>query len=495
MLIRRLRVALLTSLPLCFAAGAAGAPQTPGGPASGLERPLTAVSYPEDETIRLSLASSPHLASAVGEAKIRRRRGVTEIDLELKQMQPAMLFGGDINTYVLWTVTPEGRADNAGEIITQGSNARLTATTPLAAFGVMVTAEPHFLARKPSRFVILTSTDAGLLQQKGAAPVPVTYSDFVTSYNARQENLPGLAEARGEARTDRHQALIAVRSAEEAGAQEWAREVFEQARAALSETQKTFAGGAADKDLTIVAHRAVRLAVRAKELAEQRRAAALLADERKVNHETIEKLRADLAEASALAARSSEDAKTWRARAEELSARLTEAEQSILKANQEADRLARDRASAQRAAEAARNQAAGFSVRMQNALRQLADIESGSRGLTVFLPDVLFTSGSSKLLPGAREVLSRIAGVLLVAPEYRLSIEGHTDSTGSPAVNRKLSAARADAVRKYLEDCGISIAMMSARGFGETQPIASNNTAAGRQQNRRVELVIEGLMP
>jgi len=464
-----------------------------GSQESALQREVATVAYREGETINVTLVSSPHLAEAYGEAKVRRRRGITEVEVSLEQMQPAMLFGGDYNTYVLWILSPEGSIFNAGEIITQGSNGRQRATTTLASFGLMVTAEPHFLARKPSPFVILTSSEAGLLRQKAAIGPVLTYSEFAPAYNFEQENLVGPAEVRGESRTDRHQAIVAVRFAEEAGAQEWAQEVLAQARESLTLTQQAFAQGLDAKALTMLGHRTVRLAVHAKELAEERRAAAMLADERKMNRETIASLQQGKTEAERAVVRLTGESGRARALAEKTESRLRQVEQAMLTANQEADELAREKAAALQAAQTAENQAAGFFARMQHAMGQIADIRESERGLVVNLPDVLFASNSSRLQSGAREVLSRIAGVLLVAPEHHLSIEGHTDSTGRTAANQALSEKRAAAVANYLVDCGISPAMMVMRGFGESQPIASNQNAAGRKQNRRVEIVIEGL--
>lgn len=459
----------------------------------GLKREIVAATYPEGTTVKVSLAASPHLAEAFGEAKVRRRRGVTDLEIDLQQMQPAMMFGGDYNTYVLWVVSPEGLIYNTGEIIVNGAKAKQKVTTPLAGFGIMVTAEPHFLVAKPSPFVVLTSTGDGLAQQQGIAAKPFGYSDFAGPYKFEKANLVGPVEIKGQMRSGRHQANIAVRFAEESGAQEWAPKVFKQARAALSETLQGFASGLEEKDLTVQVNRTVRLAVQAKRLAEERRAAAQLADERQSARETIARLQREKADAEARVEQFRLAAEQAGATAEKTAQRLREIEQQMLAANQAADQLAREKATAERAARAAENQAAGFYARMHDALEQLAEIRESERGLVVNLPGVLFASNSSRLQPSAREVLSRIAGVLLVAPEYRLAIEGHTDSTGRTAANQKLSEKRAAAVANYLVKCGISAATISIRGYGESRPIASNRNPAGRKKNRRVEIVIEGL--
>jgi outer membrane protein OmpA-like peptidoglycan-associated protein len=108
------------------------------------------------------------------------------------------------------------------------------------------------------------------------------------------------------------------------------------------------------------------------------------------------------------------------------------------------------------------------------------------------MSDVLFDTGSSTLKPGAREKLAKISGILLAHKGLTLQIEGHTDSVGSDDFNQQLSERRSDSVRDFLAEEGVATSAMSARGFGKTQPVSSNDTAEGRQRNRRVELVVNG---
>jgi outer membrane protein OmpA-like peptidoglycan-associated protein len=115
-----------------------------------------------------------------------------------------------------------------------------------------------------------------------------------------------------------------------------------------------------------------------------------------------------------------------------------------------------------------------------------------ARGLIVNMSDVLFDTGSATLKPGAREKLAKISGILLAHPGLTLQIEGHTDSVGSDEFNMELSGRRADGVRDYLAQEGVAASGMTARGFGKTQPVATNDTPEGRQRNRRVELVVNG---
>jgi outer membrane protein OmpA-like peptidoglycan-associated protein len=120
------------------------------------------------------------------------------------------------------------------------------------------------------------------------------------------------------------------------------------------------------------------------------------------------------------------------------------------------------------------------------------ETRESARGLIVNMSDVLFDFGKYTLRPEAREKLARVSGIILAHPGLKIDVEGHTDSVGSDEFNQKLSEQRAGAVRDYLTTSGISTENVTSRGFGEAQPVASNDTSQGRQQNRRVELVVSG---
>src|SRR5262249_37118940 len=115
-----------------------------------------------------------------------------------------------------------------------------------------------------------------------------------------------------------------------------------------------------------------------------------------------------------------------------------------------------------------------------------------ARGLIVNMSDVLFDTGRYTLKPGAREKLAKVSGIILAHSGLRIDVEGHTDSVGGDEYNMKLSEDRANAVRAYLVQQGVGADKVTARGFGKTKPVATNNTGAGRQANRRVEMVVSG---
>ena len=128
-------------------------------------------------------------------------------------------------------------------------------------------------------------------------------------------------------------------------------------------------------------------------------------------------------------------------------------------------------------------------MRQFNAVLQTRDT---ARGLIVNMSDVLFDTAKYSLRPLAREKLAKVAGIVSGHPGLRLDVEGHTDSVGGDEYNQQLSEHRGTAVRDYLTQQGMAVNSVTSKGFGKTQPVASNDTAKGRQQNRRVELVISG---
>src|SRR6185436_14105625 len=157
------------------------------------------------------------------------------------------------------------------------------------------------------------------------------------------------------------------------------------------------------------------------------------------------------------------------------------------------------RAAAEAQAEQARQLAAQSErekAQLRDQLRQqlnvILETRETARGLIVSLSDVLFDVDKATLRPGAREKLARVAGILSAHPDLKIEIEGHTDSTGSDDYNQRLSERRAQAVRGYLMDQKIGQAIVATVGYGESRPVATNGTAVGRQQNRRVELVVTG---
>ncbi len=149
-------------------------------------------------------------------------------------------------------------------------------------------------------------------------------------------------------------------------------------------------------------------------------------------------------------------------------------------------------AQAQQSADQAERDKAALRQQIRDQLNVILETRETARGLIVNLSDVLFDTGSANLKPGAREKLAKIAGILLAHPGLTLQVEGHTDSVGAAGYNQRLSESRAHSVQDYLIRQGISPGTVATSGLGASQPVASNRTSAGRQQNRRVELIVSG---
>jgi len=184
------------------------------------------------------------------------------------------------------------------------------------------------------------------------------------------------------------------------------------------------------------------------------------------------------------------------AQAGEARAAEAHSRQEIARGNQERDQIIlqarnREAANAQASAEAAKNQAAAAQAQLASTQQQLADLQAKQtdRGVVVTLGDVLFDTGKSTLKPGAMSSINRLATFLSQNPNTKVLIEGHTDSVGSDDYNIGLSERRARAVATELESRGIADSQIQTLGRGKDMPVASNDTAAGRQQNRRVEIV------
>ena len=461
------------------------------------------------------------MPGASGEAKVESKRGAMEIEAEFQGLDKPISFGTEYLTYVMWAISPEGRSVNVGEVLV-GNNRRskLNVTTDLQTFALVVTAEPYYAVRRPSNVVILENvirpdTDGTskavdakyeLIDRGGYIPTGYRFDPVVLNTKLPLE----FFEARN-----------AVRIAESAGAETYAATSYEKAMSQMKRADGLATMRNVDRNELISASReVVQTADDAREISVKRM------DEVRMNA-AKESEAAKLANAQAASRNEAQarveaqivaaDANRRSARAEIANAAAQLQQQSALAESErnraiaaDANQATADAQQGQRNAEAEseRNRlaAAASDQQLQQVVRDREELRAKllqqfnlifatrdtARGLIVNLSDVLFDTGKSTLLPGAREKLAKISGIVLAYPDLRLGIEGYTDSVGSDAMNQQLSEQRAGSVRDYLTNANIPVASMTSQGFGETQPVASNDTAAGRQQNRRVELVVSG---
>ncbi len=201
--------------------------------------------------------------------------------------------------------------------------------------------------------------------------------------------------------------------------------------------------------------------------------------------------RAEAQVATAQAQVATEDAQRERQAAE---AAKLEADDARLQALDQQQKLSAQADQAREATAQAQREQAELRQKLVLQFNQILETRESARGLIVNMSDVLFDTAKFTLKPGAREKLAKVSGIILAHPGLKIAVEGHTDNVGGDEYNMKLSDDRANAVETYLVSQGLNSGSVTARGFGKTQPVADNGTAAGRQQNRRVEMVVSGEM-
>jgi len=447
---------------------------------------------------KVDFAGTDLMPSANGEAKVESKRGAIEIEVEFRNLQKPITFGNEYLTYVLWAISPEGRAVNLGEVLLGDTGrSKLNVTTDLQAFALIVTAEPYYAVRQPSNLVVLENvvredtkgtTQAvnakyELMERGGYIPTGFKFDPVVLNAQLPLE----FFEARN-----------ALRIAQAEGAEKYASDSYQHAVQLMDKADEYATRKDVPKKLLIaVAREAVQTAEDARQIALQRQDEERLAQERAASAEREVQANA----ATDRAKTEADDAERARARAEADSAKAqAQAERTKLEAELAAQRAARAKETAQAESEQARKAALEKAEREKQELRNklavqlnlILETRDSARGLIVNMSDVLFDSGKYTLKPGAREKLAKLSGIILAYPSLKLEVEGHTDSVGTDEYNMELSENRANSVRDYLGQQGINAPSIAARGFGESQPVATNDTAAGRQQNRRVELIVSG---
>ena len=436
-----------------------------------------------------------------GRAKVDSKAGRLQINVDLSKMGKPSSLGPQYLTYVLWAITPEGRANNLGEIVPDDSGkSSLDVTTDLQAFGLIVTAEPYFSVTRPSNEVVAEN----IIRQetKGFEEAIDTKFDMLEggqyTIDMPAQQLPS-ATADPKTPLTLIEARNAVAIAKAAGAAQYAPDSLRKAEDYLNRAEDYLRRKQGKGPIGTAARGATQMAEDARVLTLRRKEQERIAAEKQAMLEKQQKAEADArasAEAEAKAnAQAAEDARQRsQAEADRAAAERAQAEAQQQQAQADAARAAAlaEQQKAQAAAAEAIRQKEAQRQRLLDQLNQVLETKDTPRGLVVSMPDVLFDSGSYTLKPAARERLARISGIVLAYPDLRLEIEGHTDSIGSDAYNQTLSEKRAASVRDYLVDNNVSINNVIARGLGKADPVADNSTAAGRKLNRRVEMIVSG---
>jgi outer membrane protein OmpA-like peptidoglycan-associated protein len=484
-----------------------------------VSRSVKAVNYKHrGGATKLDFAGTDLMPGANGQAKVESKKGYIEIEVEFGNLQNPTAFGNEYLTYILWAISPEGRAINLGEVLV-GDNHRskLDVTTDLQAFALVVTAEPYYAVRQPSNVVVLENVVRGdttgtteametkyeLMERGGYIPTGYKFDPVVLNSKLPLE----FFEARN-----------ALRIAQSEGAETYANDSYQRAVQLMNKTDQYATNGHIDKKPLIAAAReAVQTAEDARAIAvkkidqerleNERQAAAnaqaqtqAQADDatRRAQQAQSDQARAELArtqaESDAARARTeTADAQSAAARAKADMADSQAASASALSAAQaDADQSRLAAQQSQLTAQQAEADKVAMRTRLSEQLNKILQTRDSARGLIVSMSDVLFDTGKYSLKPGAREKLAKVAGILLAYPGLNIEVGGYTDNVGGDAMNQTLSENRANSVRDYLVQQGVATNSVSSKGFGNTVPVASNENSAGRQQNRRVELLVSG---
>ena len=457
------------------------------------------------------------LQGASGEAKVEGKKTNFEIEVKYQGLEDATKFGLEYLTYVLWAVSPQGRPVNLGELsLDHHGNAQVKAYTDLQTFGMIVTAEPYFAVTQPGNMVVMESAPlgGGAGENIDARYELVTRGTYSSTNTHIQDAIFGIDS---KTPLELFEARNALRIAHIAAADKYAASIISKAGQQLLHAEEVYrqkqnkaAVEAAAKEATETAEEARLMAVKQKAEEEAQAAAAAREAKARADAEAEAKRRIDAEAAQAQAEQARAQAEQAKAEAERMKLEAQAAAQEAARQKDEAEK-AKAEAVAQQQVLAAETDKARAAAAQSESLRQQAEKDKqelrarllqqlnsilatrdSARGLIANMSDVLFRSGSFELLPGARERLAKVSGIVLAYPSLHLSVEGHTDSVGSDQYNQDLSEHRAESVRDYFVQQGISSGVIEARGFGKTEPIASNDTAEGRQQNRRVELVLSG---
>jgi outer membrane protein OmpA-like peptidoglycan-associated protein len=481
-----------------------------------VSRTTRAVSYRHRSgATKIDFLGTDLMPGAAGEAKVESKRGALAIEVEFSGMDKSTSsFGNEYLTFVLWAISPEGRPVNIGEVLVGGDHrSKLDVTTDLQAFAMIVTAEPYYAVRRPSNLVVLENairsdtvgvTEAvdakyELIDRGGYIPTGYAFDPVVINAKMPLE----FFEARN-----------AVRIAKSSGAEIYAATSYEKAVRQMNAADTMAVGRHENKKALIsLSREVVQTAEDAREIAVKHIDEERLAAERAAGADREAEARAAAdqeAQRRVTAEAATADANRQRNEADRQNADAQAAAQQSAAAQADAERAKTDAQAKQQAAEADSdaNRAAAVSadVQLQQAVHEREELRARllqqfnliletrdtARGLVVNMSDVLFDSGKFTLRAQAREKLAKISGIVLAYPSLKLAVEGNTDSVGTEAFNQELSEQRAEAVRDYLTKEGIPASSTSAAGFGKTRPVASNDTSDGRQQNRRVELVVSG---
>jgi outer membrane protein OmpA-like peptidoglycan-associated protein len=508
------------SFLLCASVAAANQMATPSAsPVDRVFRTTKAMNFRRaGGSTKINFRGTDLMQQCSGEARVESKSNRMEVNASFENLEEATKFGLEYLTYVLWAVSSQGRAVNMGEIALKDGKGQVKAITDMQTFGMVVTAEPYFAVTQPSNIVVLENIlgpeTMGRVENIDAKFELIARGAYSSSNTKIENAIFGIDR---KTPMELFEARNAVRIAHIAQADKYAASTVAKAEQQLRTAEDAYRQRRDKKTVEAAAREVVQTAEDARVMAVQQKAEedaqAKTAAEKKAAEEREAKARADAASEAQHrleAEQARKQAEAAQAEAERMKQEAEKAAQEAARQKQEADQaralaLDQQKALAIEAEKARKAAAEADRLRLEaeqekqalraQLLQQLNSIlatRDTARGLIANMGDVLFRSGSFELRPEARERLAKVSGIVLAHAGLHLEIEGHTDSIGTDEYNQQLSERRANAVRDYLVQQGINADSVVARGLGKSTPVATNDTPEGRQQNRRVEMVLSG---
>jgi outer membrane protein OmpA-like peptidoglycan-associated protein len=488
-----------------------------------IPRQTVAITYPSDEVVLVPFRGTTRFPRMKGDAKIRRtKRNGTEIELSVSKMPRPFELGAGYATYVLWAISPDGQVDNLGEIKRRGFfafDSKISVTTPLQIFALIVTAEPHFLVKQPSRAIMLENlnptTESGRLV---ATTKSVSYFGNSSDY-FRDSRTPEIAEV-DYAKTPSTvlQAQQAIALAKFAGAIRDAPEDLKVATDFAAQAESDWRSGKPEPQVDIIARQAISAAVKAEENAVTTKASRDVRNERSrqdaevrkieekldAANQEIDNLKAEISREMRnreLAERDgsnfSQQIKDLRDENRKLSEELgrvkleLETSKSKLTAIEEQKRKEAEVTEKARLAEEKRQQLLNNQAVLLSSLRQFGTVRQTEKGIVLSLAETTWTTTRTSIFSAnGNAKLSNLSGLLASNVDYRFIIESHTDNSGVPEALQNLTTNRSSAIAERLIAAGIPNDDVQGQGFGANYPVAPNTTAANKGKNRRTEVIL-----
>jgi outer membrane protein OmpA-like peptidoglycan-associated protein len=453
-----------------------------------VRRDLDAVNYlHRSGSTKIDFAGTPLLPGAKGDAKVQSDKGRIVINLHVEGLKPANGFGTEYLTYVLWAITPDGTPQNLGEVLPTGGGMKtdMQVTTNLQSFGMIITAEPYFAVKVPSDVVVMENH---IIQDKTNGVMEKVDAKYTLLPKGLYAQTDGAKTVLNPVTRNEHSPLElyeahnAYNIAVLAGADKYAPDILARVKTNLQNADDMDRNKHRDEKMEIT------MAREAVEASEDARISTIRKKEAEHLQAQVDaRKEAEMqAQQSAMQAQQQQiAAQAAQARADREAAERARAQAQAADANAAA-------ASAQATAEAEKQKVIQMREKLRAQLNAVLATQETDRGLVVTLGDVLFDTGKSNLKQNAQISLAKVSAILEQYPDLKLQIEGYTDSVGSDTYNLKLSQDRATSTQAFLINNGVSPTAVTAMGFGKSNPVADNTTAAGKAQNRRVEMVVSG---